>query len=325
MRHLSSIAIAFTIMTGSAHAQPENASREASRPDRDACPRLEARLGDGPALGAHLDLAMCYQRAGKFARAWALYRESVDLASEAGDIERRERAQSSAAALEPHLARLTIVAPAELPAGFAVQWDGHSLEPDTLGVGLYADAGRHELIASAPGFRHIKRIATLVEGKSRRIAIPELAVVLGAGDEAAPPPADDAPSDLVVAPPAPEASPPSIRNHLVLGLGGAGLAAAGAGLVFLAQARSSLHEARDLCGSSLICGNRADYDRGQQLIRDARSKATIAVAFTIASGSAIVADAVVWLTRPSARRPTTAKLVPVIHDRGAGIALIERF
>lgn len=325
MRHMPSIAIVLTIMTEGAYAQSHGASREVARPDREACSRLEPRLGDPPALGASLDIAMCYQRAGKLARAWALYRESVDLAGEAGDIERRERAQDSAAALEPHLARITIVAPAELPAGFVVRWDGHPIEPDTLGIGLYADAGRHEVIASAPGFRLVKRIAMLVEGRSRRIAIPALAVALNAGDEAAPPPADDAPSDLVVAPPAPGAPSASFRAPLVLGLGGAGLAAAGGVVVYLARARSSLREARELCGSSLVCSNGVDYQRGQQLIRDARSSATTALALAVASGAAVVADAIVWLTRPGARRQTTATLVPAIHERGAGLTLIQRF
>jgi len=324
MRHASSIAITLAITSGSAYAQSNDARREVARPDREACSRLEAHLGDPPALGASLDLAMCYQRAGKLARAWALYRESVDLAGEVGDIERREHAQDSAAALEPHLARITIVAPAELPAGFVVRWDGHPIQPDTLGVGLYADAGRHELIASAPGFRLIKRFATLVKGKSRRVAIPELAVALSPGDQAAPPPAEDASSDLVVAPPASEASPASLGNRLVLGLGGAGLAAAGGGIIFLARARSSVREARELC-ASLVCSDGVHYERSQQLIRDARSSTMIATALAIASAAAVVTDAIVWLARRGARRLTTATLVPAIHDRGAGIAFTQRF
>jgi hypothetical protein len=78
-----------------------------------------------------------------------------------------------------------------------------------------------------------------------------------------------------------------------------------------------------MCGSRLICSNGVDYERGQQLIRDARSSATIALTLAIASGAAIVADAVVWFTRPGARSRTTATLVPAIDGRSAGLTLIQ--
>ena len=80
-----------------------------------------------------------------------------------------------------------------------------------------------------------------------------------------------------------------------------------------------------MCGSRLICGSGADYARGQQLIRDARSSATIALGLAIASGAAIVSDAVVWFTRVGARSLTTTTLVPAIDGRSAGLTLIQRF
>jgi tetratricopeptide (TPR) repeat protein len=117
-----------------------------------ACPKFEASLRLDPALGTRLNLATCYEHLGKFARAWRLYRESVDLAKQAGDVRRRDYARAHADALEPRLARLVITAPGKSLTGFVVRWDGSPVEAGALGVGLYADAGEHEIIASAPGF-----------------------------------------------------------------------------------------------------------------------------------------------------------------------------
>ncbi|HEX7841359.1 MAG TPA: hypothetical protein VF469_27965 [Kofleriaceae bacterium] len=341
MTHLHfvlSIAAMVITMARSSYAQPGDTGatadqllgegRDLAKADRraEACPRLEASLRDDPSLGARLDLAMCYQHVGKHARAWKLYRESVDLASAAGDVERRDYAQTSAAALEPHLARLTIVVPANLPAGFVVRWDGSPIAPGALGVSLYADAGRHELIASAPGFKRFKRIVTLVQGKPKKLAIQELAVALVPGDEVALPPTEGAAPGLVIAPPTePVTSSSWIRSHLDIELGTAGLATAGSGLVFLAKARASFQDAKELCGASLRCNNNVDYDKGKQLIRDARSNATISAVLFAAGGAATAVGAIVFLTTTSAREWTTAKIAPMVHERGAGITITGRF
>ncbi|HEX7843381.1 MAG TPA: hypothetical protein VF469_38175 [Kofleriaceae bacterium] len=127
-----------------------------------------------------------------------------------------------------------------------------------------------------------------------------------------------------LAPAEPVADPSSTRTHLAIGLGAAGLATAGAGLLFGAKARSSFHEAKQLCGAHLACPI-TDYDRGKQLVRDARSDATFSTVLVAAGGAAIVAGAVVFLTRSSARTQRTARLAPIVHDHGAGVALIGRF
>ncbi len=250
---------------GRADAQPDDASatadqlfdegRELARENRwaEACLRFEASLRIEPALGSRLNLAACYEHIGKLASAFRLYRESADLAEEAGDVKRRDYARDHAAALEARLAELATPEPAAPDPGVAP--------------------------TRAP----------------RSLAAAEAV-----------------------------AEPPSTRTHLAIGLGAAGLAIAGAGLLFGAKARSSFHEAQQLCGAHLACPI-TDYDRGKQLVHDARADATFSTVLVAAGGAVIVAGAVVLLTRSSARVQRTARLAPIAHDHGAGIALVGRF
>jgi hypothetical protein len=44
-----------------------------------------------------------------------------------------------------------------------------------------------------------------------------------------------------------------------------------------------------------------------------------------AHGGAIVASAILFLTTPGERELATARITPIIHDRGIGLAIIRRF
>src|SRR5687767_251519 len=124
MRHIVCVAM----MVSVAGAQPAdnralaeqlfNEARDLVKAERwsEACPKFEASLRYDPVLGTRLNLATCYERIGKLASAWGLYRESVELARKAGDTRRADYAQKQAAALEPRLPKLAISAPASPPA-----------------------------------------------------------------------------------------------------------------------------------------------------------------------------------------------------------------
>jgi hypothetical protein len=114
------------------------------------------------------------------------------------------------------------------------------------------------------------------------------------------------------------------RKYTAIGLGGAGVAAIGVGLLFGAQASSAFQDAKALCGDNLVCAPES-YDEGRQLTRDARTSATLSTVLVSAGGAAIVAGAVVVLTRPRTKERAIAHIVPVTHDRGAGLAITGRF
>jgi tetratricopeptide (TPR) repeat protein len=346
MRHVLGAAWWVLAIARSAAAQPGNSAaaeqlfaeaRELAKADRwaEACPRFEASLRADPALGTELNLATCYEHLGKRARAWTLYHESIALAAQAGDVKRRDYAQSHAAALEPRLARLTITAPVQRPAGLVVRWDGIPTGDRALGARLYADAGRHELIATAPGFQAFVTAVVLVEGQDEAVAIPELAAAPG-GQPEVPAARDDGPvgtPELAVVSVSPAASPPSpmpavasrsTRTYVAVGLGAAGLAVTAAGLLFGEKASSNFNDAKALCGTALTCSP-SDYTVGRQFIHDARSDAAISTVLVAAGGAAIVAGVIAYLTRPGEQDHRAARVVPMVHDRGTGLAISGSF
>jgi len=287
-----------------------------------ACPKFEASLRYDPALGTRLNLATCYEHIDKLASAWSLYRDSIDLAKKAGDTKRRDYAQSQAAALEPRLAKLTISAQAKPPAGLVVTRDGTQIEPGALGIALYVDAGTHEISASAPGFESFAQTVTIVDGKGESIVLPSLAA------KPTPPPATDSSKGKetsVVARLETEPVPPSpTRKYIAIGAGAAGVVALGVGLVFGAKASSTSKDAMTLCGPDLLC-SKADYPRGKELAQDAHSSATISTVLVIGGSAAVVAGVVILLTAPRARERSAARLLPVLHDHGAGLAFTGGF
>ena len=327
MRRLAGMVMVVSVVSGRVDAQPGGSSaiaeqlftqaRDLAKANRwaEACPRFEASLRYDPTLGTRLNLATCYEHIAKLASAWSLYRESIVLAKQAGDVKRRAYAQKQAAALEPRLPRLVIAAPARPPAGLVVTRDGTQIDAGALGVALYVDPGPHEITASAPRFAAFHQTVMLVEGKTETLAIPDLQ---GAPDLARSPIEDHGAMTAWWG----AASP--VRRYVALGSGVAGVAALGAGLLFGRKAHSTYGDAKALCGANLVC-EPASYDRGKQLIRETRLNATISTVLVAAGSVAIVTSAVVLLTASPAREHATARIVPVVHDRGAGLAIHGRF
>jgi serine/threonine-protein kinase len=73
---------------------------------RGAATKLEASQRIEPAIGTLLYLGECYERLGRTASAWAMFREAGSMARRAGDIDRAKLAGERAARLEPELAYL---------------------------------------------------------------------------------------------------------------------------------------------------------------------------------------------------------------------------
>jgi hypothetical protein len=333
MRRALSTVLVLSFAAGRAQAQPADASTLAEQlfnQGRDlaeanqwpaACAKFEASLRYDPALGTRLNLATCYEHTGKLASAWGLYRESSELASQAGDVKRRDYARKQAAALEPRLPRLAIAPPARPPAGFVVKRDGTVIDAGALGAALYVDAGPHEITASAPGFEAFTQTATLVEGKSETVAIPELTAAPALPPRPPERPARDHGDRAVDAAPVGRVS--RTRAYIALGSGAVGVAAVGVGLIFGAKASSAFSDARALC-TSLVCSP-DDYPKGQQLMREARSRATIATVSVTAGAAAIAAGAIVYFTAPRTRERAAARIVPVAHPGDVGLAILGGF
>jgi hypothetical protein len=312
--------------TGNSSALAEqlfNQARDLAKANQwaEACPKFEASLRYDPVLGTRLNLATCYEHVGKLASAWGLYRESIELAKKAGDTKRADYAQKQALALEPRLPKLAISAPANPPAGFTVKRDDTTVDAGALGVALYVDPGTHTVTASAPGFEAFSVTVTLLEGKTDTLAIPALVakpVAKPVADASKPATARGAGTEPVV-----PVSP--TRKYVALGVGAAGVVAVGVGLVFGVKARSSYNDATALCGNDQVCTDADKFARDKQLVSDARSSATLSTVMVLGGGAAIAAGVIVYLTAPRASERATARLIPVPHDRGAGLALTGTF
>jgi len=281
-----------------------------------ACPELEASLRDDPALDTRLTLASCYEHLGKLASAWGLYREAIGLAKKAGDPTRADLARSQAAALEPRLPKLAIAAPVPPPSGLIVKRDATVVSATELGIALYADPGPHVVTASAPGLATVTLNVTLVEGKTETVALPALTAQPAE-------PIPEATPITVEAPPQPAPATPA-RTYVALGLGAAGVVALGVGFVFGAKARSSFNDAKALCGDDLHC-TPDRYAEDKRLVDDAHASATISTVLVIGGAATVAAGAILYLTAPRPHEHATARLVPVTHAGGAGLALTGMF
>lgn len=274
-RALGAIVCASTLWCGAARADEAGALivyneavklMEAQR-YAEACPRFEASFRLAPTVRTKMAVALCHERAGRIATAWAQYREAVRLAKQANDDVSREAAQSRAATLEARLPRLEIHL-AKPAAPITVLLDGETRPAATLDHPLPIDPGPHVLRAEALGKKPFDRTFTVGEGATESITVPEL--------------------DEVAAPvPAPATKADATRAPMPWwGWGAFGLAAvsAGVGTGFGIAAVAADGDARERCPSS-PCRDRDGVDASES----ADTRAWVA---NVAIGAAVVFAAV---------------------------------
>jgi hypothetical protein len=297
-----------------------NQGRElASKNDwANACPKFEASLRYDPALGTRLNLANCYDKLGKVAKAWGMYRDAADKAAQLGDTKRKEYALQQAAALEPRLPKLTIVVPAKPPTGFTVTRDGVAVDAAMFGGGFYVDPGAHEIVASAPGYASITKTVTSIEGKGETVTIPDLQAK---PDEPKPKPAPKDEDEDRPPPPAPN----NTWKYAGLGTAAGGVVLLGVGVVFGIKASGTYSDAKSLC-ANLVCQNPDDFAKGGKLISDARSQATISTVLVVGGAVVAAGGVTLWLLAPKlGGTEHAARIVPHASDREAGVTLVGRF
>jgi hypothetical protein len=329
MRRVLGIAIVIAAFAARGHAQSGDAGalaqqlfnqgRELASANRwaEACPKFEASLHYDPVLGTRLNLATCYEQIGKLASAWALYRDSVELAAKAGDAKRRDYAKKRVEALEPRLPRLTIAAPARPPAGLVVKRDGTQIELGALNNALYVDPGVHAIVASAPGFETFSGTVTLAERKTETLAIPELKPApvqpVAARSPAQPATAQDAAPGLL-----------TTRRKIAIGVAGASVISSVAGIVLGVSAKQRQDDAFRRCPDlATPCTEAA---QSNELLASSRSRARGAnIAYGIAAVAAVGAG-VLWFTgAPEPENARRVTLVPSVAPGEASLAVVGRF
>ena len=239
----------------------------------EACPKFAESQRLDPQIGTALNLGICHAKEGKTATAWAELREIAERAESAGDAARARLARKEADALEPSLARITIVPSPGLHADAVVSLDGAVVGRSALGSALPIDPGEHVVSVSAPGKTAWTKSVRVESADRLDVALPPL-------EEESRPTTTPAPAPTAREPDAGH-EPPKQGSTPVLGyaLLGIGVAGVGVGTVFGLQAMSKNSDADEKCSATCT-------PEGHALERDAFSASVVStIAFGVGIGA----------------------------------------
>jgi serine/threonine-protein kinase len=303
--------------TSLAHAEPTPANKAASAAVfadakalisqghfAEACPKFAEAQRLYPTAGTLLNLGDCYELSTppRTASAWGAFKQAEVMARNAGDAARQEEGGRRAQVLEAALSRVTIVPmPAARIPGLEVKWDGNSVGEGLWGTAFPVDAGEHTIDAGAPGKqRWMKKLVVQPNGGTVPVGIPELPL---------------APLAAVPAPGAGAAEASwSTQRYVGLGIGAVGIVGGIVGGIFGAKAAGKNTDSLPHCLPDDI--KHCD-PAGIALRNDAFSAAEVSTILFIASGVAVAAGTITFLTAPAG----TAKIQPVVGAGYGGLTL----
>jgi hypothetical protein len=209
----------------------------------EGCRKLEESQRLDPGGGTLLNVALCHEKEGRTATAWAEFTEALGIARKDDRPQRIEIAQAHIEALEPTLSRLVVQVPptADLP-DLEIKRDGGTLRRAAWGTAMPVDPGEHLIEASAHGKISWRQTVT-VGGKAevKTIAIPPLE---NAPVTVTPVAAGTSNTPFSATPIAPAKPPNHAAAWVALGFGAVGL---GVGSFFGLQAVSEQSTADDNC------------------------------------------------------------------------------
>lgn len=142
----------------------------------EACEKLAASQELDPRLGTQLHLADCYDRAGRTATAWALFREVQERSRRAEQLDREQIARERAGALEAKLSRLELrVAATRQEPGLTLSLAGSPVPKASWNVPLPVDPGSVVVEARAPGKKPWATRITIQPGPATQLVeLPKL-------------------------------------------------------------------------------------------------------------------------------------------------------
>jgi len=284
----------------------------------EACPKLAESQRLDPGGGTLLNLALCHEREGRLATAWADFKEALGAARQAGRADREQAARAHIEALEPRLARLTLEVPRP-DRGLTVRIDGELVGGAAWNAATPVDPGSHEVTAEAPEKRAWRRRVEVRSGQQTTLSVPPLesepAVAVVPAPAAR---AETTTSAIDVR--ARSATPKRARRAAAYIAGGAGVAALVLGSAFGIQAISRRHASDPGCPSDDTC-----TVEGKKLNDEAR---TAALRSDLAIGAGVVGLGVAayLFLRPSpsgGAGPTdhALRVEPRLTASGAGLGL----
>jgi hypothetical protein len=142
----------------------------------EGCRKLEESQRLDPGGGTLLNLALCHEKEGRTATAWAEFTEALGIARKDDRPQRIEMAQQHILALEPTLSRLVVQVPqgSDLP-DLEIKRDGTAIRRAAWGTAMPVDPGEHILEAFALGKIPWKQTVTVGgNAETKSIAVPAL-------------------------------------------------------------------------------------------------------------------------------------------------------
>jgi hypothetical protein len=256
----------------------------------EACPKFEASEKIDPALGTLMNLADCYEKAGKTASAWLRFKQAVGEAQQKHRADREATAREHVATLERKLPKIAITVDGSV-AGEEILRDGVVIDPAALGLPTAIDPGSHHIEARAPRHRPATMTVDIPEGSGvTPVTIPALPEANDEtiGHELATPP-DSVPS---------RGNGQRAAGIVVMSFGGVALAA---GAVLGLVASSKWSDAKTNHCSGIVCDA-----TGVGLASDAKTMANASTGLFIGGAIVIVAGIVVYLVAPRVARSHAA-------------------
>ena len=296
----------------------------------DACPKFAESQRLDPAIGTALYLGECYEKSGKVASAWAMFREAQDLANKRNDPKRAAIAKDRADKLSP--SKLTVVlAPGADAPGLEVKRDGATVSAVTFGSGLPIDGGPHTITASAPNHTTFSTTVTIPErGGNVTITIPKWDDAKNVVPPNNPPPNNPPPNDPPRNDPPPNLPPPGgdtggTGNGLRiagLSLAGVGVVGVALGAVFGVMAGSKYADSNKFCFITTSdnpdpCTNQDGVD----LRNDAKTFAAVSTGMFIAGGVLVAGGLALFFAAPKAKATSALRLSPTVSAGGGGLLL----
>lgn len=270
---------------------------------QEACERLEQSQSIDRGIGTMLYLAECYEKIGKTASAWAVFREAASWAQAEGQTERAEAGRRRAEKLEKGLSRLAVqVPPANKVDGLSVSDNGSILKPTVWGLALPVDPGVHRIEAHAPGYLPWSsevKVGGHAETAEARVPLLEKDPNAVVASSPVAPTAVETAQAAETANTAAAASPaPSTQmsNQRIAGLvvGGVGVVALAVGAITGGLAIKNNKDSKDRTDSD---GNCID-DKCSSLSRTAYKQATVSTVGWAAGGALVAAGLLTFFLGP---------------------------
>jgi hypothetical protein len=291
-----------------------------------ACRKLEESQRLDPGGGTLLNVALCHEREGRTATAWAEFTEALGIARRDNRPLRIEFARTHIAQLESMLSRLSIEVPpaADLP-DLEIRRDGGVVGRAAWGSPVPVDPGDHLIEVAAPGKVAWKQVVSLGPNTdSKSIVVPALPDApamdstrsrAGPGSEQLQTASDEAssaePEGTIPVTPAIPANPsagPNVPAWIAVVLG---VAAVGVGTYFGLTAISQKNDA------DRRCANDACSAEGVRQNNNAIRSANFATGAFAAGTVGIGFGAVLFLARSSPSSPRTT--APTDHVAADGL------